>query len=356
MTWWPLDAGWEKRMSRLTACTAALLVAGLLAASPLRAQEQVTVYCSILEEQCRLAVATFEKETGIKVQMVRKSTGETFAQIKAEASNPKADVWWGGPGDSHLQAAEEGLLEEYRSPRLAELQDWAVRHAEQSRFRTAGIYLGALGIGFNSKVLAAKGLPEPKCWSDLLDPRFKDEVQVSDPNSSGTAYVMLASLVQLMGEEKAFEYMRALHKNVNQYTKSGAAPVKALALGETGVAIAFLHDMVTQIVDGAPIKAIAPCEGTGYETGSVSLVKGGKNPSAARRFYDWTLTAPAQSLVFNGLRIYSIPSNKASPVAPQAPKLADMKLINYDTARYGSAGERTRLLKRWDADVKAQAR
>ncbi|KAB2846392.1 MAG: extracellular solute-binding protein, partial [Hyphomicrobiaceae bacterium] len=181
-------------------------------------------------------------------------------------------------------------------------------------------------------------------------------VQVSDPNSSGTAYVMLASLVQLMGEEKAFAYMRALHKNVNQYTKSGAAPVKALALGETGVAIAFLHDMVTQIVQGAPIKAIAPCEGTGYETGSVSLVKGGKNPAAARRFYDWTLSAEAQSLVFAGLKIYSIPSHKAAPVAPQAPKLSDMKLINYDTARYGSAAERTRLLKRWDKDVKAQAR
>ena len=89
------------------------------------AQAPVTVYCSILEEQCRLGVAAFERATGIKVAMVRKSTGETYAQIKAEASNPRADVWWGGPGDPHLQAAEEGLLEEYKSPMLAELHDWA---------------------------------------------------------------------------------------------------------------------------------------------------------------------------------------------------------------------------------------
>jgi iron(III) transport system substrate-binding protein len=317
------------------------------------AQGHLTVYCSILEEQCRVGVAAFERATGVKVSMVRKSTGETYAQIKAEASNPRADVWWGGPGDPHLQAAEEGLLDEYRSPVLSELHDWAVRHAEQSKWRTAGIYLGALGIGYNTKVLASRGIPEPKCWADLLDPKLKDEVQISDPNSSGTAYVMLASMVQLMGEGEAFEYLKKLHKNVNQYTKSGAAPVKATALGETGVGIAFMHDMVTMIVDGAPVKTIAPCEGTGCETGSVSLVKGGKNPDNARRFYDWTLSAEAQSLIGSGLKIFWVPSNKGAAASPQAPKLAEMKLISYDGAKYGSAAERTRLLRKWDAEVKS---
>jgi iron(III) transport system substrate-binding protein len=329
----------------------AALLGSIVAAQA--AQAQITVYCSILEEQCRLGVDAFQKATGARVTMIRKSTGETFTQIKAEAANPRADVWWGGPGDSHLQAAEEGLLETYKSPKLAELHDWAIRHAEQSGFRTAGIYLGALGIGYNTKVLASRGLPEPKCWADLLDPKFRDEVQVSDPNSSGTAYVMLASIVQLMGEEKAFEYLKSLHKNVNQYTKSGAAPVKALALGETGVAIAFMHDMVTQIVDGAPVKTLAPCEGTGYETGSVSLVKGSKNAELAQKFVDWTLSAEAQQLVGAGLKIYSVPSNKGAPAAEQAPKLSEMKLIAYDGVKYGSSAERVRLLRRWEADVKS---
>jgi iron(III) transport system substrate-binding protein len=335
---------------------ALLLAAALiaLAAPQARAQGQLTVYCSILEEQCRTGIAAFERATGIKVSMVRKSTGETYAQIKAEAANPRADVWWGGPGDPHFQAAEEGLLDEYKSPVLTELHDWAARHAEQSKWRTAGIYLGALGMGYNTKVLAERGIPEPKCWADLLDPRFKDEVQVSDPNSAGTAYVLLASLVQLMGEDEAFAYLKKLHKNVNQYTKSGAAPVKATALGETGVGLAFMHDMVTMIVEGAPVKTVAPCEGTGYETGSVSLVKGGKNPAEARRFYDWALSAEAQTLVGADLKIYSIPSNKAAAVSPQAPKLAEMKLIAYDAARYGSSAERVRLLRKWDAEVKSQ--
>ena len=61
-------------------------------------------------------------------------------------------------------------------------------------------------------------------------------MQISDPSSSGTAYVVLATLVQLMGEDQAFDYLKKLHLNVNQYTRSGAAPVQAPARGETASA------------------------------------------------------------------------------------------------------------------------
>jgi iron(III) transport system substrate-binding protein len=317
------------------------------------AQGTLTVYCSIIDEQCRAGVAAFERATGTKVTMVRRGTGETYAQIRAEASNPRGDVWWGGPGDPHLQAGEEGLLEEYKSPRLAELHPWAVRLAELSKYRTAGTYLGALGVGYNTEVLKKKNIAEPKCWADLLDARFKDEVQIADPNSSGTAYVMLATIVQLMGEDKGFAYLKALHRNVNQYTKSGIAPVKATASGETGVGIAFLHDMVTMRVAGAPVRTVAPCEGTGYEIGAVSLIKGRKNTEAARRFFDWALSAEAQKIVGVDQNIYSIPSNKAAPIHPQAPDIASIRLISYDSAKYGSSAERNRLLKKWGDEVKS---
>ena len=339
-------------MSRFDLAIVAALALSPLAAPSVRAQDAITVYCSILEEQCREGVAMFERATGTKVAMVRKSTGEAYAQIKAEATNPKADVWWGGPAEPHLQAGEEGLLDEYRSPALAGLHDWAARLAEQSKGRSAGTYLGALGIGYNLDVLKKKGLTEPKCWADLLDPKLKDEVQMADPNSSGTAYVMLATIVQLMGEEKGFDYLKKLHKNISQYTKSGIAPVKAVGLGETGVAIAFMHDMVTQILAGAPIKTIAPCEGTGYETGAVSMVKGSKNPAAARRFFDFALSKEAQDINAR-LKIHSIPSNKQASVSEHAPKLAQIKLITYDTAKYGASAERRRILSKWTQHVQA---
>jgi iron(III) transport system substrate-binding protein len=324
----------------------------LLAASlPAAAQGEVVVYCSVQEEWCRPMVAAFEKATGIKVLMTRKSSGEYYAQIKAEAANPKGDVWWGGTGDPHLQAAEEGLTDPYVSPRLGELQDWAVRQARAAKFRTVGIYAGALGYSFNTAELAKRKLPEPKCWADLIKPAFKDDVQVANPNSSGTSYTMLATLVQIMGEAKAFDYLKALHKNINQYTKSGAAPARAVATGESLVGITFQHDAVIQAIAGAPVKIVSPCEGTGYEIGSMSIIKGAKNLANARKWYDWALSPEGQAVGAANKVSYQVPSNKKATVPPQAPKLAEIKLIDYDFAKYGSSAERTRLLKKWDDEV-----
>jgi iron(III) transport system substrate-binding protein len=330
---------------------AAFGAAMLLQASPVHAQGELTLYCSVQEEWCRPMAQAFERKTGIKVSMTRKSSGETFAQIKAEAANPRGDVWWGGTGDPHLQAAEENLTEEYRSPQLANLLPWAVRQAEASKFRTVGIYAGALGYSFNTQQLARRNLPEPKCWADLAKAEYKDEVQVADPNSSGTAYTKVATLVQLMGEAKAFEFLKAMHKNVNQYTKSGAAPARAAATGESLIGITFLHDAVAQAVGGAPVKIVSPCEGTGYEIGSMSIIKGAKNMANAKAFFDWALTPEAQAIGAEA-KAYQVPSNVKSPVPAQAPKLSDIKLIDYDFTKYGSSAERTRLLAKWDAEVR----
>src|SRR5215203_3405690 len=233
----------EDRMKLKKTFAAATMLAGtmtalsFMSAGAAQAQGELVMYCGVQEEWCRAMTTAFERETGIKVSMTRKSAGEVYAQVKAEAANPRADIWWGGTGDPHMQAAEEGLTEEYKSPKLSELHDWAVRQWEQSKGRTVGIYSGALGFGYNVKEIAGKKLAEPKCWADLLDPKLKAEVQVADPNASGTAYTLLATIIQLMGEEKGFDYLKKLHRNVNQYTKSGAAPAKATALGETAVGI-----------------------------------------------------------------------------------------------------------------------
>src|SRR5258708_982450 len=268
----------------------------LVTPTPVRAQGALVVYCSVEEEWCRGMTTAFERQTGIKVAMTRKSSGETYAQLKAEAANPRGDIWWGGTGDPHVQAAGEGLTVEYKSARLGELQDWAVRHWEQTRGRTVGIYSGALGFGFNVDLIKKKGLAEPKCWADLLDPKLKDEVQVADPNSSGTAYTMLATIVQIMGEDSGFSYLKALHKNVNQYTKSGAAPARATGLGETTVGIAFQHDLVTSAIDSASMQCVAPCEGTGYEIGSMSIIKGGRNADNAKKWSPCPLPPEAPPL------------------------------------------------------------
>ncbi len=317
---------------------------------PAYAAEKLTYYCSAQEDWCQLMADGFEEATGIDVRMTRKSSGETLAQLKAEASNPKGDIWWGGTGDPHLQAAEEGLGEAYESPMRGEQNDWAIRQAEAAGNQTIGIYSGALGYGYNEDVLKANNLPVPECWADLLKPEYKGHVQMANPNSSGTAYTTLATIVQLFGEDEGFEFMKGLHKNINQYTKSGSAPIKAAARGENTIGIVFLHDAVAQAASGFPIKSVAPCEGTGYEIGGMTIIKGGRNPESAQKFYDWALSAETQSRALE-VNAFQVMSNKNAQSSPLAPDLESIKLIDYDFAKYGSADERKRLLKKWDDEV-----
>lgn len=328
----------------------ALLLGTALAAPAARADGKLSFYCSAQEEWCQVMARGFEEASGVDVDMTRKSSGETYAQVQAERSNPKGDIWWGGTGDPHLQAAEEGLTEPYVSPMRAELHDWAVAQAESAGDRTIGIYSGALGFGYNRDLLAKNGLPAPACWEDLTKPEFKGHVQIANPNSSGTAYTMLATMVQLFGEEGGFDYMKRLHANINQYTKSGSAPVKAAGQGETTVGIVFLHDSVATAVAGFPIESVAPCEGTGYEIGSMSIIAGARNIENAKAFYDWALGAEAQNLALE-VNAFQVMSNKAAAKSEHAPDLASMKLIDYDFKKYGSSEERKRLLEKWDREV-----
>ncbi len=332
-----------RRLSLIAALT-------LAAAGAAQAQGRLTLYCSSDEAWCQQAKTEFEKATGIRVDMTRKSSGETYAQIKAEAANPKGDVWWGGTGDPHLQAAEENLTQAYVSPNRRRIAEFAINQAKASKDRTIGIYSGALGWGYNEEMLKKEGLPVPQCWADLIKPIYKGKIQIANPNSSGTAYTALATLVQLMGEKDAFNYLRALHRNVNQYTKSGSAPVKAAGAGETLIGIVFMHDAVAVAAAGRPIKTVAPCEGTGYEIGSMSIIRGARNLDNARKFYDWALTAESQGRA-KDVRSFQVPSNLDAAVSPLTPDLSRIKLINYDFVKYGSSAERRRLLKKWDDEV-----
>ena len=334
-------------MRILTAAGAAAIA---LASGLAQAQGALNVICSVQIEWCQAMATEYQKATGVKVAIVQKGSGEALAQIAAEAANPRTDVWFGGTGDPHLQAAERGLTAEYTSPNLGQLYDWARAQHKQSGGKTVGVYMGALGFGYNTEALAKRKMTPPACWSDLLKPELKGEVQMANPASSGTAYTAIATLVQVMGEEKAFEYLKALNRNVSQYTKSGTAPVKNVARGEATVSVSFIHDAVTEAVGGFPVKSSTPCEGTGYEIGSMSIMKGAKNLDTAKKFYDWALTAPAQEIA-GATKQFQVPSNKSAKPNPLAPDFSKIKLINYDSAKYGASAERKRLIDRWERDV-----
>jgi iron(III) transport system substrate-binding protein len=320
-------------------------------ALPVAAQAQLNMYCSSPNTAwCQGMAVGFEKASGIKVAVVQKATGEMLAQVKAERANPKGDIWWAGPADSYLQAAEDGLLEPYRSPNVSQLYDWAQRISDISKNHVAGVYGGIIALGYNTEIGEKKKLPVPKCWKDLLDPALKGEVMLGNPNSSGTAYLMLATLVQVMGEDAAFRYMVDLNRNVTSYARSGIGPMTAVTRGEVYLGSTVLHGVINEIVRGFPVLPALPCEGVGYEVGSMAIIKGARNLDAAKKFYDWALTADAQKI---GLEVkeFAIPTNKSVPLPPQVPKLTDIKVIDYDFAKYGASDTRKRLLERWEKEV-----
>ncbi|MFN3832592.1 MAG: ABC transporter substrate-binding protein [Allorhizobium sp.] len=339
---------------RLTVLSTLLFAGTSLSAGSAMAAGELNLICAADVVICEQMQGDFQKAHDIKVNMVRMSSGEAYAKIRAEARNPKTDLWWAGTGDPHLQAASEGLTEEYKSPMLDQLQDWAKSQAESSGYKTVGVYAGALGWGYNTDIFKQKGYKEPVCWADLLAPELKGEIQIANPNSSGTAYTALASLVQIMGEDKAFEYLKALNANISQYTKSGSAPVKAAARGETGLGIVFMHDAVAQTAEGFPVKSIAPCEGTGYEIGSMSIVKGARNMENAKTWYDWSLKPEVQSRMKDA-KSFQLPSNKTAEIPKEAPRFEDIKLIDYDFKTYGDPDKRKALLERWDREIGAVA-
>ena len=339
--------------SRYAAVLSAIL--GLGAATGAGAQGTVNALCSTDAGWCEAAAAEFSRATGIRVLQAHKGTGEIGAQLRAEAANPKTDIWWGGTGDPFLQAAEEGLLEAYRPAYINDLYDWSVRQYAMSGNRVGGFYTSAMGFGFNTEVLKKKKLSEPRCWADLIKPEYKGEVEMSHPATSGTGYTIIAGLVQLMGEEAAFDYLKKLHRNTNAYTRSGQAQAPNVAKGEVAVGISFIFGFDKWRHDQYPVKAIAPCEGTGYEIGGIALVKGARNGANAQRYYDW-LRSPAGLAIGAKAGSLQSPANRTFKPDARIPSMDGVKLIKYDFEKYGQAAERKRLIDRWTREVESQPR
>lgn len=286
----------------------------------------LTIYAGLMEDHAILAAREFEKATGVKTNFVRMSSGETLARILAEKENMSASIWYGGPVDAYIAAMADDMLVPYVSPNATAIPD---SFKDASGYWT-GIYVGYLGFVFDKEWFAEKGYDYPKSWEDLLKPEFKGQIVTAHPGSSGTAYTMLATLTQLMGEEEGIAYMQRLNQQVRQYTKSGTAPGRMVGLKEIPIGITFLHDAVKYRIEGfRDIEIGAPSEGTGFEIGGVAILKGGPDQEAAKMFVDWALTKEAQELG-SVVGSYQFLTNPNAVPPAEALELKDTNLIDYD--------------------------
>ena len=341
----------------VTLATLLLFCAGLLAGcggsqpavEKATQSKSVTIYTALNENEIGTYVKAFEAKTGIKVNFVRLSAGEIITRLRAEKNNPKSSVIFGGPSDTFIVMAKDGLLEPYISPATKASPE---QYKDKQGYWSP-IYIGILGFGTNTKLAEQKGIKPPESWSDLLKPEFKGLVSIAHPGASGTSYTVLASLVQMWGEEKAFEYLKKLNQNILSYEKSGAAPAQKAGLGEALVGICFSHDILIPINEGYPLKLTFPGDGTGYEIGSMALVKNGPKDEVenGKKFIDFFAGKEGQE-TYETAKTFRLPVNTEAKAPKGAVKLTDIKTIRYDNVWAGE--NRGRLVEKFNKEVMAK--
>lgn len=312
------------------------------------ADGKLSVYTAYPEEQAAEFLALFEKETGIDVEWVRLSAGEIYTRVAAEANNPQASIWWGTSAETFMVAAAEGLLETYESPALESID---------SQFKSqdgtwSPFSLQIISYLVNEDWLAENGYEAPTSWDELITEKYKDNIVIAHPATSGMSYTWLYYMVQLMGEEEAFEYLHKLNDNIFQYAKSSNSPPRMVGMGECALTVAYTNQGMTNRDEGYPISITTPAEGTSYENSAMAIIKNGPADELenAKTFIDWALSKEAQG-AFAKIS-YMIPVNSEAETPEGMVTLDQVNVFALDTQ--AASANRERLLNRFETEIRGK--
>ncbi len=326
------------------------LLAGMALAAFVSTAEagDITAYTSLEEDDVRVYLAGFAKaKPGIKVNILRLSTGDLGARMLAEKANPRHDVIWGWAVTNMVDPRILEMIEPY-SPAGAEKVNPAFKDPQGRWFATTGYFAG---FCVNTEILKKNNLPMPASWEDLLNPAYKGQIVMPNAASSGTGYLQVVSLLQMKGEEKGWQYLKDLDKNIAQYIKSGSRPCKMASSGEFAVGLSFAFSGVKQIMEGYPIKLVIPKEGAGYETEVSALMKTSKNKGDSKQFLDWLLTLEAAQLYGERAEMSSVPGAKPTEAILKAGLPADVSSVLYKMDFDWSAKNKDRILTEWKQKI-----
>ncbi|MEO7242810.1 MAG: ABC transporter substrate-binding protein [Variovorax sp.] len=324
-----------------------LVFLSFIALSAATLAQSLTVYSSVDEANAKKILSAFTADTGVKVDMVFLSTGPALSRIQAEANRPQADVWFGAPVENHELARDRNLTEPYASAEASGL-DPKYKDAKGAWY---AIYTNPLALGVRTDQLQSRGVPVPRSWADLIKPDYRGLIQMPSPQTSGTSYEVIVTLIKLMGEDEAFKYMKALAPNVQTYTQSGTAPSAALGLGQCAIAIQFTPGFLQLKDKGFPVDLVFPSEGVGHEVAAVSVLKGAQHAKEAHVLIDWIVSKKGQQAMVDA-KTYFLPIRNDVTAGAGVPLLGDIKLVE---AEPGFASKnRKRLVDRWLKDVLGQ--
>lgn len=332
------------------AVLASTLALGMVSAA---AAAELLVYTAIEADQLESYKQAFEADNpGITINWVRDSTGIVTAKLLAEKDNPQADVVWGLAATSLMLLADEGMLLGYAPAGLDKINPKFRDGAVDPTW--VGMDVWSSAICFNTVEGGAKGVAAPASWQDLTKPEYAGMISMPNPSSSGTGYLMVSAWLQLMGEEKGWEYMDALHENVGAYTHSGSKPCRQAGAGEFPIGISFEYRASKTKEDGAPIDIIFPTEGIGWDMEATAILKTSKNLDAAKALADWAASETANEMYSAGYAIVAI-DGIAQPLEYVPANLAEMLIDNDFT---WAAQNRERILEEWTVryDSKSEPR
>jgi len=319
----------------------------LLSSTWARAGE-ITVYTALEEDDVRVYLAEFAKaKPNIKVNLLRLSTGDLIARIVAEKANPRHDVIWGTALTQMVDPRVLEMAEPYR-PAGIDAVKTQFKDPQNRWFATTGYFAG---FCVNTEILKKNNLPMPTSWQDLLNPVYKGQIVMPNAASSGTGYLQIVSLLQMKGEEKGWQYLKDLDKNIAQYIKSGSRPCKMAATGEYAIGLSFAFSGVKQIMEGYPIKLVIPSEGAGYEVEVSMLMKSSKNKEDSKQFLDWLLTLDAAKLYGERAEMSSVPGAKPTEAVLKAGLPPDVSVVLYKMDFDASAKNKDRILAEWKKSI-----
>jgi iron(III) transport system substrate-binding protein len=319
-----------------------LTLALLLAFSAQALAAELLVYTALEDDQIPRYIKSFkEKHPEIDVKFVRDSTGIVTAKLLAEKDNPQADVVWGLSAVSLMQLEQAGLLAPYTpadgAKVAAPFKDAATPPAWY------GIDAWMTGFCVNTKELEAKKLAMPAGYADLIKPEYKGQIVMPNPASSGTGFLTVSAILQLMGEEKGWAYLDKLHDNIGAYTHSGSKPCKLAGTGEAVVGVSFGYRGLQQQKKGEPINTVFPKEGSGWDLEANALMKKAVIKPEAKVFLDWALSADAMKEYAQSFAVTGYPTGTPVPAGFPADPAKQMIKNDFDWA----AKNRDRILTEW---------
>ena len=301
------------------------------------------VYTALEDDELAVYLPAFKKaHPEINISIVRDSTGIVTAKLLAEKDNIQADVVWGTAATSLLVANELGMIMGY-NPKGIEKVRKGMKDGKNDPVRWVGVKAYVTGIVGNTIEMEKNGLMMPKSYADLLKPEYQGHLVMPNPASSGTGFLTVSAILQLMGEEKGWDFLDQLHENIAMYTHSGSKPAKMAGKGEFPIGVSFAYRGFKQRDKGEPVVVAFPAEGSGYEVEANALMKKPRIKKDAKVFLDWAISDEAMAMY---AKVYPIVATDIQVEAPKGWPDNPMSVL-IDNDMDWAASNRKRILKEW---------